>query len=339
MAGHFALLGHRVALYARDLTRLGDLPQHRTVRLLEAVEGEGRLALIGDSLPDVLQDADLVMVTTTADAHRGLAMELAPLLAPGQRVVLNPGRTLGAFEFMRVLEAHGRSDVRVGEAQSLLYACRAEAPGRVRVIGVKDRVLFAACPSRHTDELLEVLNAVHPSFVRAPHVLATGLENIGAILHPPVILFNAAAIERGAMFHFYQDMTPAVAGFIEALDAERVAIGAAFGLNVRPLREWVAYAYSGVRGDTLLERMRDNPAYHRILAPDTLRSRLLLEDVPTGIVPMVGLAEVAGVRTPLMDAVWRMTEGLLGEDLGRHGRTLKNLGLEGIGPSELLDQL
>jgi opine dehydrogenase len=339
MAGHFALLGHEVRLYNRSLQKLGVLAHHRTVHLTEAVQGEVQLALVSDALPVVLHGAELVMVTTTADAHRELALRMAPHLRPGQQVVLNPGRTLGALEFATALRSAGAQGVQVAEAQSLIYACRAEAPGKVRVIGVKDRVMLAAYPSRDTDVVLATLNSIHPCFIKAPHVLATSLENIGAIFHPPVILFNAAAIERGNLFYFYQDMTPAVADFIQALDAERLAVGAAYGQELRSVSEWVSYAYTGIQGDTLLEKMRSNPAYHKIQAPTTLHSRLLLEDVPTGIMPMAELGALAAVPTPLLNSVHHMAQGLLGIDFSTTGRTLHNLGLDGRSVQDLLRDL
>lgn len=339
MAGHFALLGHEVRLFNRTLARLGEVSQHRTIHLTEAVSGEACLTMVTDSLEAALSGADLVMVATTADAHRELARQMAPHLKAFQTVVLNPGRTLGALEFASVLRAAGVHEVMVAEAQSLIYACRAEAPGKVRVIGVKDRVMLAAHPARHTDAVLALVNQVHPCFIKAPHVLATSLENIGAIFHPPVILFNAAAIERGSLFYFYQDMTPAVADFIQALDAERLAIGKAFSVELLPVSEWVSYAYEGIQGSNLLEKMRNNPAYDRIQAPTTLRSRLLLEDVPTGIMPMAELGALAGVPTPLMNAVRRMTEGLLSIDFSATGRSLRNLGLEGRSIDDLQKDL
>ncbi len=339
MAGHFTLLGHEVRLYNRRIERLGDVALHRRLRLTEAIQGEVTLAMVSDSLEAVLHDAELVMVTTTADAHRSIAEHLAPHLRSGQQVVLNPGRTLGAIEFASVLRGAGVQGVLVAEAQSLIYACRAESPGHVRVIGVKDRVMLAAYPSRDTDAILATLNSIHPCFIKAPHVLATGLENIGAIFHPPVILFNAAAIERGNLFYFYQDMTPAVADFIQALDAERLAVGEAFGLKLRPVSEWVSYAYTGIQGDTLMEKMRNNPAYHKIQAPTTLHSRLLLEDVPTGIIPMAELGALAAVPTPLLSSVHHMAQGLLGIDFSTTGRTLRNLGLHGRRAEDLLRDL
>ncbi|MBK6343628.1 MAG: NAD/NADP octopine/nopaline dehydrogenase family protein [Flavobacteriales bacterium] len=130
---------------------------------------------------------------------------------------------------------------------------------------------------------------------------------------------------------------PGGGGLHKALDAERLAIGKVFGVELLTVSDWVSYAYEGIQGSSLMEKMRNNPAYDRIQAPTTLRSRLLLEDVPTGIIPMADLGRLAGVPTPLLSAVRYMTEGLLGIDFSVTGRTLKNLGLEGRSVNELLE--
>jgi opine dehydrogenase len=339
MAGHFSLLGHDVKLYNRRLDHLGDVIRKHRIRLSGVISGEGSIALVSDSLEKVLCDVELVMVTTTADAHRTLAEQMAPYLYAGQKVVLNPGRTFGALEFAKVLCGMGVHGVLVAEAQSLIYACRLEAPGYVRIIAVKDRVLLAAYPARDTEQVLAKLNTILPCFIKAEHVLETSLENIGAILHPPVMLLNAAAIERGNLFYFYQDMTSAVADLIQAVDAERLAVGAAFGVKLLSVGDWISYAYKGSTGSTFLEKIHRNSAYHMIKAPNTLYSRLLLEDVPTGVIPIAELGKLSGVDTPLLLSISQITQTLLNVDFSRNGRTLRKLGLEGKSVKELLKEL
>jgi len=325
MAGHFALLGHTVTLYGRNLSKVSIIAETRKIHLTEEINGIGHLALVTNSLNTALKDADLIMVVTTADAHRDLAKEMAPFLKDNQIVVLNPGRTLGAVDFSNAMYQNTSKRIYVAEAQSLIYACRADSPGNVRIIGVKDKVLLAAYPAADTLHVLRVLNSIFPCFVLASNILETGLENIGAIFHPSVILFNAAAIERGNIFYFYNDMTPAIAGFLETIDLERLAIGKAFGLNLRSVTEWVSYAYPGIIGNTLCEKMQNNPAYYKILAPTKLDNRLLTEDVPTGILPLVELGKISGVPTPLMESVLRISQGLLMKNFHAEGRSIKNL--------------
>lgn len=325
IAAHYAILGHRVSLYARNLQKISIIAETKTIRLTEAINGIGSLQNVTDNLQMALSDAELVMIVTTADAHKNIAKQLAPYLKDNQVIVLNPGRTLGVIEFSNTLYQYTDKQLFIAEAQSLIYACRAETPGNVRIIGIKDKVLLAAYPATDTPYVCELLNSVFDCFVPAVNVLLTGLENIGAIFHPAVILFNAAAIERGNLFYFYNDMTPAVASFLEKLDQERLSIGKAFGINLRPVSDWVSYAYSGIVGDTLCEKMQNNPAYYKILAPTKLNSRLLTEDIPTGILPMIELAKIVNLPTPLMESVLNIAESLLGINFREEGRTLQNI--------------
>lgn len=329
IAGHFGLLGHEIALYDRLADSLNAIQKAGGVELLEALNGFGKVTTVTSSLKKVVAGAEIIMIATTADAHADIARNIAPYLEDNQIIVLNPGRTCGAIEFRKVCNEFGlRKKVFVAEAQSLIYACRIEQPGKVRIIGVKDKVLLATLPSSDTNFVADTLNGIFNCFIPVQNVMVTSLENIGAIFHPSVVLFNAAAIERGQNFFFYNDMTTSVAGFLDKIDKERLAIGKAFGIQLTPAIEWISLAYPNIKGDDLCSKMKNNPAYYKILAPNTLQSRLLLEDIPTGILPMMELAKLAGVETPLMQAVFTMSEQLLDRDFRFTGRTLRNLGLD-----------
>lgn len=335
MAGHFASLGHTVTLYNRSVEKLEPINRARGILLREAIDAFGEIQLVTDSMEAALKEAELIMITTTADAHRELAENMAPYIKENQVIVLNPGRTLGAVEFSNIIKKHTTTRVFIAEAQSLIYACRAESAGKVRVIGVKDKVLLAAYPATDTDHVLNILNSVYNCFVKVDSVLVTSLENIGAIFHPSVVLFNAAAIERGEMFYFYNDMTPAVANFLMEIDKERLAVGAAYGIKLNSVSDWVSLAYKNIEGNDLCEKMRNNPAYYQIQAPRMLNSRLLTEDIPTGILPIMELGKAANLQLPLMNSVCTLAEGILKVNFREKGRTLKNLGFEDLNMQEI----
>ncbi len=339
MAAHFTLLGHQVILYNRSEEKIKELLQTKTINVTDAINTNAILYDVTTDLRYAIDFAEVIMITTTANAHRELAENMAEYVRENQIIVLNPGRTLGAIEFSNAISKLTSKRLYIAEAQSLIYACRIEGPCTVRIIGIKDKVYLAAYPAKNTDYVLSILNTIYNCFIRTESILNTGLENIGAIFHPTVILFNAASIERGNMFYFYNDMTPGVAMFLEKIDKERLEIGRAFGIDLLSVSEWVSFAYKGITGTTLCDKMRNNPAYHKILAPTTLHSRLLLEDVPTGVLPMVELGEVVGVKTPLLRSVLNITQELLDIDFNIKGRTLKNLGLDGIGKVELLNKM
>lgn len=280
------------------------------------------------------------MVVTTADAHAAIARDIAGDLGDGQMILLNPGRTCGALEFKRTLEACGCSaNVLIAEAQTLIYAARLVEDGVVNIIGVKDKVLVSAVPATDTQSVLNKVQPDFPMFCPVMNVLRTSLENIGAMFHPCVLMFNAATIERNDVFWFYRDMTEQVAGFIEKFDAERLAVGKAYGIDLLSVSDWISYAYPGTSGTTLCEKMKNNPAYHEIKSPSTIFTRQLTEDIPTGVLPIMELGEVAGVPVPLMQSMVNVCEALLNMDLRSKGRTLENLGLDGKSKDEIISYL
>lgn len=337
MAGHLSILGHKVSLYDIDAPKIEALKNLGGIKLEGCLQGYGKIATITTDIQLAIEGADIIMVTTVANAHRSVAKALAPHLVDEQIVVLSPGRTCGALVFKQTLKREGCiKHIYLGEAQTLVYACRVIANGHVHIIGIKDEVLLSGLPAKDTDYILETLEPIFPCFQKAENVLRTSLENIGAMFHPCVLLFNAATIERNEMFWFYRDMTEQVAEFIEKFDAERLAVGKAYGVNLIGVREWIQFAYKGTKGATLRERMRNNPAYFDIKSPSTIFTRQLTEDIPTGVLPIMELGRAAGVDTPLLQSMVYICEALLSMDLHTNGRTLNNLGLEGMDKESIL---
>lgn len=340
LAGHLSAMGHNVRLYDRNIAKVNELNQTRIIRLEGALHLKGEIEFVSADLEKVIEGAQLIMIATTATAHRPLASQMAPLLSEGQVIVLNPGRTCGALEFKNTLEEAGIcKKVYVAEAQTLIYACRIIENGKINIIGVKDKVFVAAYPASDTPYVLAILCSIFTCFYPAKNVLQTSFENVGAMFHPTVVLLNEAAIERGSIFYFYRDMTDGLARIIEEADRERLAVAEAYGVSPISAFDWVSYAYGGVDGDTLCERMHNNPAYYEILAPKTIDCRQITEDIPTGIIPLAELGKAAGVPTPMFDSLITLCSTLHNTDFRESGRTLAHLGLEGLSVEEIIKKI
>lgn len=337
IAGYLALNGLEVCLYDIDEPKIADIQKIGGIQLEGRIEGFGKVSSITTDIAETIKDAEVIMVTTVANAHSAVAKNIAPYIEDNQVIILNPGRTCGALVFKRTLADCGCTKrYYIGEAQTLVYACRVINNGHVNVIGIKDEVLLSGLPSADTDYIMKKINPFYPSFIKTDNVLRTSLENIGAMFHPCVLLFNAATIERNDVFWFYRDMTEQVAEFIEKFDEERIAVGNAYGIDLLGVKEWIKFAYKDTEGNTLCERMRNNPAYHDIKSPSTIFTRQLTEDIPTGVLPIMQLGKAAGVETPLLESMIHICEALLNMDLHTNGRSLKNLGLEGMNREQIL---
>lgn len=340
IAAHLAIMGHEVSLFDIKKEKIEVLKRRGNIELCGALCGCGIIRCFTTDIELAIKGAEIIMVTTIANAHEEIAQIISPYLEDNQIVILNPGRTCGALVFKKMLKETGcTKKIYLGEAQTLIYACRIINDGEVNVIGVKDKVLLSAFPSVDTEFILNKLHPIFKCFIKAKNILQTGLENIGAMFHPCVLLFNAATIERKETFWFYRDMTEQIANFIERFDAERVAVGKAFGIDLLGVNEWIKFAYSNTAGNTLCERMRNNPAYHDIKAPSSIFSRQLIEDIPTGVIPIMELGKIVNVATPLLESMVNLCVALLGIDFFKNGRTLSNLGLEGLSKNEVIDYI
>ncbi len=339
MAADLAVRGYRVCLYNRSYENIAAIDARGgiTVDLEDGRQAFGRLRLATSDIAQALAGSQLIMVVVPASAHRDVALTCAPHLQDGQVVVLNPGRTGGALEFRQVLaEQNCTAEVTIAEAETFIFASRSMGPAEARIFRRKDAVPLAALPATRTPQVLDLVQEIYPSFIAAPNVLYTSLNNMGAIFHPALTLLNAGWIEAtGGEFEFYIDgVTPSTARLLERLDRERVTVATAMGVRAQTALEWLARAYSA-HGEDLYEAIHDNPGYKGINAPRSLRHRYIFEDVPYSMVPIAELGRRFGVDVWGMEAMIQLACVLHGTDYRYRGRTLARMGLEGLSLTEI----
>ncbi len=200
---------------------------------------------------------------------------------------------------------------------------------------------LAAIPGTRTGEVLARLRDVYPCLRPARNVLQTSLQNGNPVIHPAVTLLNAALIERtGGDFCFYQDgVTPAVGRLMEAVDRERMAVGAALGLEILSDPE-LGVIQGYMREATYDKGYREAPGFQGIRAQNRLDNRYFHEDVGFGLVFLSSLAHRVGVETPVADAMIRLVSVLMGRDYRRESaRSLEMLGLGDEPLDEILNRL
>ena len=86
---------------------------------------------------------------------------------------------------------------------------------------------------------------------------------------------------------------------------------------------------------TMREAVGGNPAYVGIKAPNTLDHRYLLEDVPTGLIPLIELGEAAGLAVPTLKSLVDTCRITLGGEPWQGQRTLDVLGLDGLSTEDI----
>jgi len=340
MAAHLALMDFPVTLYNRTWEHIAAIEKRGGIEL-ESCEGGphgfGRLERVTSDLGEALEQAEIIMIVVPSSAHADVARAAAPHLRSGQIVVLHPGRTCGAIEFIKTLcDQSCLANVTVSEAETLIYASRSDGPAQARIFRIKDAVPIAALPAIRTPEVLEALAPAYPQFIDGISVLHTGLDNMGAIFHPALTILNAGRIEStSGDFQFYIDgVTPSVARVLEVLDRERVTVAAALGIRAKTATEWLKMAYDATGAD-LHEAIHNQSGYYGITAPGTLNHRYIFEDVPMSLVPIASLGKCYGVSVNGMDSIIRLACIVHRTDYYRRGRTAEKLGIAGLSVSEL----
>ncbi|HEX9908293.1 MAG TPA: NAD/NADP octopine/nopaline dehydrogenase family protein [Thermoplasmata archaeon] len=331
MAGHLALMGFPTRLWNRSRERVDHVADRGGIDVEGVVEGFGRVDVATDDIGLAVEGADVVMVVVPASGHRYVAQQVAGHLDSHQIVLLNPGRTFGALEFLQVLsEAKIRSTPTIAEAQTFIYVSRHTDLARARIMQIKNSVPLAAIAAHRTPDVLEVVRRAYPEFVAATNVLETSLDNIGAIFHPTLTLLNAARIEstHGDFEYYLEGVSPSTAKILESADSERVALGTALGVHLHTAREWLYLAYAS-SGRTLFDAIQATPGYKGVRAPSTLTHRYILEDVPMSLVPMVSVGNMLGVKTQTLSSLIHMASAIHSRDFWSEGRTVEKIGLVG----------
>ena len=332
--------GHEVRLF--DFPKFPDniakVAEQQGIHAEGDIAGFANVSGASHDIDATLEDAELVYVVGPAYSTTPFGEAVAGKLKAGQTVIVSPSSCGGALAFKKAAGRARADDICVAETSTLHYAVRLTKPGAIRVfLKLKAGNLLAALPARDTESVLRLIADVYPGMEPAKNVLQTSLQNANPIIHPAVTLANAARIEgTGGDFLFYEEgVSDATGRLIEALDQERIAIGATMGITVAPDPDM------GMRQGYMLnanygEAYRNAPGFKGIGAQPKLDHRYLNEDVGYGLVFMSALAKQLDVETPTIDAMIQVTSVLMQRDYaGEALRTPASLGIADLTAQQL----
>jgi opine dehydrogenase len=327
--------GHEVRLWRRDANALAPLLATSAITLTdERGTRPVRIAQLFTSAGDAVRGAELVLMPGPANAQLDITRAIAPHLAPGQVVFMPPG-TFGSYAMAKAAEVR---DVLWAETGTLPYLARKRGPAEVAITVRAVRLPTGVYPARHAARALEVIGQAYPSVHGCGNALSGALMNAGPIIHPPLILMNAAPLEHFERWDIHNEGTqPSVRAVTSKLDAERIAVREALGLAAPhyPLADH----YSSDRwmyGDAHKKLVKSGDWREKI---DLHHHRYMTEDVELGLAFLVSVARWARVPAPIAEGLLAMGGAILGKDLLRGERTLEALGLARYSREELFRML
>jgi len=336
-AGWLSLKGHETTIFDVFQPTVDKLNELGGVQINGNSDytGFGKIKFASTDIGKVMEGAEIVMVVLPSIYHKDMAKKMAPYLKDGQVVVLSPIASLGPVEFQNTLNECGcTAKIVLMGCSTLLFACRAVEIGTVEVAGQKASFAASAYPCKYNEFLKEKFADSIPQFNFTDDILRVSLDNLNAMMHPAPTILYTAKIEHQDDFQYYLDFTPSIGAVVDALDKERMALAEAYGLTIRPLVEEYKHVYE-TEGDNMYEVITHcTKAYTGIKGQKTMRTRYLQEDVPYSLVALQSMGKIAGIPTPGIDAIITIGRFIIPEM--DEGRTVKNLGLEGVSKEDFI---
>ncbi len=348
LAGDLALKGHTVRLwenpgFAAGIKYLQE--NGMVIKMTGIIEGEAHLSMVTTDAEAAVKGADIIYCMMPSFGQESAFEHIAPYVEPGQKILIMPGN-FGSLSLYAKLKSRGiEKDVLLGEADTIPYAVRLEKDKSCNVWGIKGTVWVSAVPGKNTARLIEEITPGFPiGFTVHRDVFSVALANTNMIIHCPTMIMNAGRIESGERFRFYNDgMTESVCRVMEAMDAERLEVGKAWGYDLMTEFDDAQANYVLPRNDykNLYEIFSTHPVYgnHGVDSPTAMSSRYLTEDVPFLLVPLYEMGKLAGVPTPTVESVIQMASVINEINYKDTGRGMKALGLGSLSMKEIEDYI
>ncbi|WP_448675993.1 NAD/NADP octopine/nopaline dehydrogenase family protein [Delftia acidovorans] len=331
--------GHEVRLWRRDAAALAPLAAAGSIILKDANGSrEVPLAMATPDIGQALSGTQLVVIPSPAIAQADIATAMAPHLADGQVVFLPPG-TFGSYVMARLVRAAGsRADVAWAETGTLPYLARKHGEREVNVTVRALRLPTGVYPARKATEAIAVIRAAYPSVHACGDALSGAMMNAGPVIHPPLMVMNAAPLQHFERWDIHNEGTQAaVRAVTDRLDRERMAVREALGYGAPhyPLADHYDND-QWMYGDAHKQLVKSGDWREHI---DLHRHRYITEDTELGLAFLASAARWAQVDAPVAHGLLAIVGGFLGRDL-RHGpRTFEALGLAGLDRAALQQRL
>tara|TARA_R110002124_G_scaffold131203_1_gene293322 strand:+ start:14170 stop:15255 length:1086 start_codon:yes stop_codon:yes gene_type:complete len=332
--------GHEVTWWRRDKGSFGAVYDSRTLTVIDH-DGQRSVAVNPtDNIGAAIQGAELILVPTPATAQADIAKALAPHLVDGQIIYLPPG-TFGSYLMMSEIRKAGcDAKIAIAETGTLPWLCRKQDEATVRISTRASRLPTGVFPRTMHDAALAVISDVFEGAIEpVEDALSGALMNAGPIIHPPLILMNAGPIEHFDSWDIHNEGTqPSIRAIHHALDAERIAIREALGYGAPHFPLDDHYTTSNwMYGNLAHDKLVDSGDWHEKL--NLTDHRYMTEDVAFGLAFLVSVGKWANVPCPVAQGLLALAEAINDADFSQTGRSLGNLGLDGLSRAEMSEML
>ncbi|MER8820650.1 NAD/NADP octopine/nopaline dehydrogenase family protein [Mesorhizobium sp. M0991] len=334
LAAYLAQSGHSPTLWSPSGHRTRTLATGELLKATGDIEATVPVRIAKDCR-DAIDHADVVVIALPAYGHKMVMDAAAPHLADGIPVIISSHSSFGALYLRkRLTERKVRLPIVVWG--TTLLTGRQLGSTEVNVTSIRQKLDVATLPFSYQDQGHELCTALFGDrFVKRDGLLAIALSNLNPQNHLGIALLNLTRMEKAEQWSQGGNVTPAVGRLIEALDAERLAIAAHFGIAVRTVQEHFSLSFH-VPMSTVSEMNQEMDRQGRGgFGPTTIESRYILEDVPFGLLPTAVLGKISGNPVTLHESGISILSAAYGRDLKADNDILPALGIEGMAKADL----
>jgi len=313
------------------------------------IQGEDGAARVVRASPSIVTaDAgravpgcDLIFISLPANAHRAYLEAIAAHVSEGATIVAMPSYPGFAWELRDVFQE--RFDkVRIVAFENCPWACRFSREfTKSSILATKHEILAFSADQTGIAKVQACLGE-KPFLKQASSILAIDLNSGNPRIHLPV-MYGKWHCWDGQPCHeeplFYHGSDEFTVEILMKLSDELMATKQALlRLNpnidlrgVRATSETFHDYYAKICDDpsSMLGILRTNRGYAGLKHPmvetedgmfmPNFQTRYMTEDVPMGLVPMRGIAELVGVETPTIDAVLEWAQEACGKEYLKDG--------------------
>lgn len=296
-------------------------------------EIRGRPDKISKNAADVVPDCDVFVLPLPSFAYRDVLLAMKPYLKEGAFIGATPGQ--GGFDWMaREVLGTAVDSMVIFSILPMPFNCRIVDFGkRVYVQEFKKRYKVGATPSHQSAAAAAISDHLFGASESCGHSLSCALYPVNAVIHPARLYSLCKDWHVGETFEsnplFYEDMNDESVELMDAVNKELIAVVDALNVQgmgeveVPHIQDFLAdYVY---RDDSISLKsfFTTNHAYKGFRCPfvqvgtgwvPDFSSRYFTEDIPLGLCLYKGVAEIADIKTPVIDRILTWVQKCMGKE-------------------------
>lgn len=304
--------GNSVDLWSPSGARTAELIVGGSLKVNGAIEGEFHPGVCGSAAE--LAVNDVIVLALPAYGQRFVIDALIPHLQPRHTVIISAHLSFAALYLAERLSERG-FQIPIIAWNTTALTCKARTFTDVRVGALRKMVSVTVLPDSAAAQGVDLCQTLFGERFRVEDDLLTlTLSNLNPQSHLAIALCNLTRMERGETWGQRENMTATVGRFIEALDAERLELAAALKKPVGTVFDHYRNSFGLEESSVAEMSARQVELGADVAGPKAIDSRYVLEDVPFGLVPLLHLADVAGVDIPLHRSGVKILSACYGQD-------------------------